>query len=386
MRIFPITATLLLATALALGTTAGVAGAAPSEWQSHVGAEPVDTVAELRAARDAFSPARSGPVQLGYVSRVDQHVRIVALDRRGRTVRTIVDADVPPGPAMHGWDGTDDAGRPVPDGDYELVVEAGTERDSMSISDLVRVDRRAPTVVSGARRVRLSRGAATLPLAIVASEPAFVEVTVAGVAGRSRIAASRGSGRSSITVPVRTRAALRRALTKGRARVTARIVATDPAGNRTARTVHVELLPPLPTVDGGGGGTPGGDGGSVVGSSRLTWPLTGPITSRFGPRWGRMHQGIDVGVPTGRPIAAAAPGTVSYAGWMGGYGNVVIVDHGSLSTLYAHQSGIAVRSGQGVARGHVVGYVGSTGNSTGPHLHFEVRVGGVARDPLRYLP
>jgi murein DD-endopeptidase MepM/ murein hydrolase activator NlpD len=99
-----------------------------------------------------------------------------------------------------------------------------------------------------------------------------------------------------------------------------------------------------------------------------------------------MHEGIDLGVPTGRPIGSAAPGRVTYAGWMSGYGNTVMVDHGSLVTLYGHQSRIAVHVGQSVARGQVIGYVGSTGNSTGPRLHFEVRVGGTPKDPLRYLP
>ncbi len=119
----------------------------------------------------------------------------------------------------------------------------------------------------------------------------------------------------------------------------------------------------------------------------LAWPLAGPVTSTFGPRWGRMHNGIDVGVPTGTTISAAAAGEVFFSGWMSGYGNVVLIDHrNGLITLYAHQSELAVAEGEQVARGEVVGYAGSTGNSTGPHLHFETRVDGVPRDPLTYLP
>ena len=103
-------------------------------------------------------------------------------------------------------------------------------------------------------------------------------------------------------------------------------------------------------------------------------------------RWGRMHQGIDIGVPYGTPIHAAAAGTVIYCGWMEGYGNLVVIDHhNTLATAYAHQSSIAVQCGQDVSQGDVIGYVGCTGHCTGPHLHFEVRVNGIPVDPLGYL-
>ena len=118
----------------------------------------------------------------------------------------------------------------------------------------------------------------------------------------------------------------------------------------------------------------------------FTWPTSGQITSGFGPRWGRMHQGLDIAAPTGRPITAARSGTVIVAGWSGGYGQLVVIDHGGgLATAYAHQSRIAVKTGDPVTQGGLVGFVGSTGHSTGPHLHFEVRVNGAARDPLPYL-
>jgi murein DD-endopeptidase MepM/ murein hydrolase activator NlpD len=120
--------------------------------------------------------------------------------------------------------------------------------------------------------------------------------------------------------------------------------------------------------------------------SGYIWPVSGPVTSTFGWRWGRMHEGIDIAAPTGAPIFSAAAGTVIYAGWLGGYGNLVVVDHGGgVSTAYAHMSSIASGTGQSVAQGQVIGYVGSTGHSTGPHLHFEVRINGQAVDPLRYL-
>jgi murein DD-endopeptidase MepM/ murein hydrolase activator NlpD len=121
-------------------------------------------------------------------------------------------------------------------------------------------------------------------------------------------------------------------------------------------------------------------------ASGLIWPVSGPVTSPFGWRWGRMHEGIDIGVPYGTPIHAAAAGTVIYCGWESGYGNLTAIDHGgNLATAYGHQSSIAVSCGQHVNQGDVIGYVGSTGHSTGPHLHFEVRINGSAVDPMGYL-
>ena len=123
-----------------------------------------------------------------------------------------------------------------------------------------------------------------------------------------------------------------------------------------------------------------------VSGAGFIWPVNAPITSPFGWRWGRMHEGIDLGAAYGSPIAAAAAGVVIYAGWEGGYGNLVVIDHGGgLATAYGHQSRIAVSVGQSVSQGETIGYVGSTGHSTGPHLHFEVRVNGQAVDPLGYL-
>jgi murein DD-endopeptidase MepM/ murein hydrolase activator NlpD len=121
-------------------------------------------------------------------------------------------------------------------------------------------------------------------------------------------------------------------------------------------------------------------------SAGLVWPVNGAITSGFGPRWGRMHEGLDIAGGSGTPIAAAATGTVISAGWSGGYGQLVVLDHGNgLSTAYAHLSSISVAPGQTVPQGSAVGGMGTTGHSTGVHLHFEVRVNGAAVDPLGYL-
>ncbi len=130
----------------------------------------------------------------------------------------------------------------------------------------------------------------------------------------------------------------------------------------------------------------GSTGTGAPSASGLIWPLDGVVTSGFGTRWGRMHEGIDIATSTGAPIWAAAAGTVIHAGWLGGYGNLVVLDHGNgLATAYAHCSAILVGIGQTVIQGETIALVGSTGHSTGPHLHFEVRVNGVAVDPLLYL-
>ncbi len=163
-----------------------------------------------------------------------------------------------------------------------------------------------------------------------------------------------------------------------------------------------------PKVDiGGGGETEGSDdvaaapqtkpvstpppatpapGNGACGPLQLTAPVKGTVTSGFGPRWGRNHEGLDIAAPSGAPIRAAECGIVSFAGVQSGYGNMVCVKHSSrFETCYAHMTNYAVSQGQRVDQGQVIGYVGCTGNCTGPHLHFETRVDGAARDPRPYL-
>ncbi|WP_299491359.1 peptidoglycan DD-metalloendopeptidase family protein [Acaryochloris sp. IP29b_bin.137] len=137
-------------------------------------------------------------------------------------------------------------------------------------------------------------------------------------------------------------------------------------------------------------GTPGFQ--RIFGTGQMVKPVVGPITSNFGYRshpifgTGRFHAGTDFGAPTGAPIFAADSGTVIVAEWYGGYGNTVIIDHGNgLTTLYGHCSELYVTVGQGVQRGQTIAAVGSTGLSTGPHLHFEVRQQGEPVEPLAYL-
>ncbi len=121
------------------------------------------------------------------------------------------------------------------------------------------------------------------------------------------------------------------------------------------------------------------------GQSGFIWPVNGSVTSGFGMRWGRMHEGIDIAVPSGTPIRAAKSGSIALASAYGGYGNYTCISHGGgLSTCYAHQSRFARTSGS-ISQGSILGYVGCTGHCFGDHLHFEVRINGTAVDPLGYL-
>lgn len=137
-------------------------------------------------------------------------------------------------------------------------------------------------------------------------------------------------------------------------------------------------------------GAAGQDVDSVTSAVRLAqafvWPARGRLTSRFGWRARRHHDGIDIGAPRGAPITAARDGVVTFSGRYYSYGKTVIINHGSgLQTLYGHASTLLVRAGDRVSKGQVIARVGSTGRSTGPHVHFEVRVNGRPVNPMKYL-
>lgn len=185
--------------------------------------------------------------------------------------------------------------------------------------------------------------------------------------------------RARVVVAVQPRLALLRAATPG-LRSTATAVARPAEGHAGLRDVPRR---------GDHGSGPGGHG---AGEASFSPPVHAPVSSGFGwrvhPITGatRPHTGTDFAAPHGTSVGAAADGIVAAAGWRGGYGKAVLVDHGSESTLYAHLSAITAAQGQRVRRGEPLGRVGSTGQSTGAHLHFEVRVDGVPVDPLGYLP
>lgn len=173
-------------------------------------------------------------------------------------------------------------------------------------------------------------------------------------------------------------------IAKAQAEAEARRAAAEAAANAGANSES----------SGSSGGSTGGisggsDSGYVVGTGVLGWPTRGPITSEFGyrPMFGDFHTGIDISVPSNTPICAADSGVVISVAWAPlGYGNYVVVDHGGgIATLYAHNNSIAVSVGQSVSKGQVIAYSGSTGWSTGPHCHFEVRINGSAVNPRGYL-
>ena len=138
--------------------------------------------------------------------------------------------------------------------------------------------------------------------------------------------------------------------------------------------------PPLPAVP----GLPVAAARPAPTPSGLIWPIHGSVAQEFGHNG---HPGIDIDAPYGTPVHAAGNGVVIWAGWQGGYGNFVLIDHGNgLITAYGHQSRIAVTRGQTVTQGDLIGYEGSTGYSTGPHVHFEVRINNVPHNPRLYIP
>ena len=161
--------------------------------------------------------------------------------------------------------------------------------------------------------------------------------------------------------------------------------ALEAASSQLAATIQAAqaAAAPAPSSPSGSAGASGG-GDTTPSSSGLVWPVSGVVTSGFGYRWGRLHAGIDISAPAGTPVRAAASGTVIYAGWMGGYGNLVVISHGgALATAYAHLS--SIWGAGSVSQGQGIGAVGCTGSCTGNHLHFEVRVNGQPVDPFGYL-
>ena len=152
------------------------------------------------------------------------------------------------------------------------------------------------------------------------------------------------------------------------------------------RALEAEQAKVLASLQSSQGSAFSGPGPIKRGSGQLIWPVSGPVVSPFGPRWGRLHAGIDIAVPAGTAIRAADSGRVVLMGWTGGYGNYTCIQHtGSLSTCYAHQSSYATSNGASVSQGQVIGTVGCTGHCFGDHLHFETRINGSPVDPMGYL-
>ncbi|HZI91645.1 MAG TPA: peptidoglycan DD-metalloendopeptidase family protein [Thermoleophilaceae bacterium] len=202
-------------------------------------------------------------------------------------------------------------------------------------------------------------------------------------AGPASAAQASGSGVVPDVVPAATKREISRELRKaGDDAASAPATETIPVSNDDGATEPAVETSPPPTIR----SLPVGDTTGDCGSGRISSPVNGVQTSPYGPRGGRNHDGVDLAAPTGTAVRAAACGTVTVRGQQSGYGNIVCITHSSsFSTCYAHLSAFNVSSGQSVRTGQVIGRVGCTGSCTGPHLHFETRVNGAARDPKPYL-
>ena len=262
-------------------------------------------------------------------------------------------------------------------GSLDILLSAKSFDDLLAELDYVKhiaaQDRRIATAVGEAKeRMRIQRARTKRSRARIAAVTRVVQIRTAQqrelrdrlVSNRNELAQARNAKRSTLESVQESKAEFI-AEVDALSRVSAQLGAQI----RSSQGAPSSSSPPV-----------------VRSSSGFVWPVAGPVTSGFGMRWGRMHEGIDIAAPTGAPIRAAASGRVIYAGWMSGYGNLVVVDHGGgLATAYAHASSIAVGNGASVAQGQTIAYVGCTGHCFGSHLHFEVRVNGSAVDPLGYL-
>lgn len=305
-------------------------------------------------------------------------ISVAVVDSRGRAVRTLAASRMSAGRRTLAWNGGGRRGSVAPDGDYSLVLSAtGGARPTATTRVPLRVDRTLPGLRTDSRsRALVAASGVALPVNTTVGETSTVTYAV----GRRTTTRTLGAGTHRVRIPGDELGigGARRART-----YRLRVTAVDQAGNAVARvtSVHIPASPRATRP------TRPSRPSTSIRPGTLPWPTGGVLTSPFGMRGGRPHTGIDIGSPTGEAIHPVAPGTVSYVGALGGYGNLVMVDHASgLRTYYAHMSrfgGFAV--GATVTPADTIGYVGCTGNCTGPHVHFETRVADVPRDPLGYL-
>ena len=270
--------------------------------------------------------------------------------------------------------------------DIEYLAQIGAQDRHVS----TQLDQAKRAVAAARERTRVLKGQVADATASIRQRTEQQHaVTIALISSQEQLAAARASKRdtlSSIQVDERQFVGEATQLEAASSALQARIQAAERAAAERAAAARAAAPAPAPSS-----GSSGSSGTGHPSSSGLIWPVNGPIASPFGSRClpngdCSFHPGIDIAVPAGTPIHAAAAGSVIYAGWMSGYGNLTVIDHGNgLATAYGHQSSIGVSLGQSVSQGQVIGYVGCTGYCFGPHLHFEVRVNGVPVDPLGYL-
>jgi murein DD-endopeptidase MepM/ murein hydrolase activator NlpD len=346
---------------------------------------PAVALTSVQMTRTSIGRARSG-LLAGARYRLSSPAVVSAaiVDEGGRVVRTLASGRASAGDNRVSWDGRTGSGSWAADGEYSLVIAAtGGTRPTTTHRLSITVDRVVPELrTPSTTRAGIVAGASVrIPLTVHASEPGTVLVRFGQHLHRAGVRA----GTSRIHVDG---SAL--GLVAGASERTVRLLVQlqDRAGNVRGQQVEVTIprratvttpspAPPATTTD---PRTPPAAG-------TWPWPIAGIVTSEFGLRDGRPHEGIDIAAPTGTPIHPVAPGTVSFVGAWGGYGNLVIVDHGDgITTRYAHLSrfgGFAV--GAAVVHTDVIGLVGCTGTCTGPHVHFETRVADTARNPRSFL-
>ena len=312
-------------------------------------------------------------------------VSAAIVDRSGRAVAMLAAGRMTAGVNTVRWNGRRPGGRAVADGEYELLVAAtGPGRPTSTTRVPLRVDRTSPTARSTRRtRARIVGASVRIPLNIVVNEPSSL---ISGYARRTtRTTLTPGRNRIELNGATLGISPTRRARsivvrlqvrdTAGNVSTSTAVVFVPAAGLRPIRTTPTTSPPPATGPD------------PAAPTGGFPWPVGGIVTSEFGMRGGRPHTGLDIAVPAGTPIHPIAAGTISFVGSLGGYGNLVIVEHDDgLRTYYAHMSGFGGYAvGDRVAHVDVIGLVGCTGSCTGPHVHFETRVADVPRDPRSFL-
>lgn len=317
-------------------------------------------------------------------------ISAAVVDDSGRVIRMLASGRSRAGAQTVSWNGRTARGKLVADGSYALVVSATSGAQPTTTSRLpLLVDRVVPSItLAPTTTAQVSGSGVSFPLSIEASEPGSIVLR----AGRRVHRTPVERGRATLVVQGGDLGITARARAQT---VSVAVKLQDSAGNTRGRTVRVSIpartpsatnpapapprttTPPPPPTNPVLPTTPG----------VWPWPVAGVVTSEFGLRWGRRHEGLDIAAPTGTQIHPTTDGTVAFVGSYGGYGNLVMVDHtNGIRTYYAHMSRFgAFTVGSKVTHLDVIGYVGCTGSCTGPHVHFETRAGDTPKNPRAFL-
>jgi murein DD-endopeptidase MepM/ murein hydrolase activator NlpD len=313
-------------------------------------------------------------------------ISAAVVDRQGRVIRMLASGRSRAGAKSVSWNGRTASGRYAADGTYDLVVSAtGGARPTTTNRLPLLVDRVIPTITTPPTTTAAVDGTrVTIPLSVRASEPGSVLVR----SGRRLHRAPVERGTTKLAVP-----GSELGIGAGQRGRTVRVLVQlqDAAGNTRGRNVRVAVPARTRTISTNPTSTPPPPSTTtpVLPTTPGTWPwpVGGIVTSEFGLRWGRPHEGLDIAVPAGTEIHPTTTGTVAFVGSYGGYGNLVMVDHANgIRTYYAHMSRFGSFSvGSQVTHLDVIGYVGCTGSCTGPHVHFETRAGDTPKNPRAFL-